>query len=264
MVITTDTLVEGVHFLSTDPPEDVAWKLIAVNLSDLAAKGAIPEGVLLNYVLADDDGWDRRFVAGLSKIVNRFSCPIIGGDTVRLPVGTPRVLSVTAIGRSKLVPRRGGACAGDALYVTGSIGDGGAGLAIARGGNGHDRLTHAYRRPIPLLAEGQMLGPLVHAMSDVSDGLLIDAQRMAVASGLEVVIDLDRIPLSREYVDMLGEDRLAASTAGDDYQLLFAASADLVLPVKATLIGRFRLGSGIVIYDNDEPVPLPSTLGFEH
>ncbi len=264
MVVTTDTLVEGVHYLPSDAPEDVAWKLVAVNLSDLAAKGAVPEGLLLNHALADDDAWETRFVAGLAAAVTQFSCPIIGGDTVRLPPGAPRVSSVTAIGRSQVVPRRGGAQAGDGLWVTGTIGDAGAGLTVACGGSGATRLLAAYCRPVPLLAEGQRLAPVVHAMSDVSDGLLIDAQRMAAASGLAVTIELDQVPLSADYVAAAGEDRLAAATAGDDYQLLFASGCALTPPVAATLIGRFGAGSGLVLRQGGAPIPLPDRLGFEH
>lgn len=266
-VLTTDTLVEGVHFLDSDPPGDVAWKLVAVNLSDLAAKGAAPVGVMLNYPLRGDDGWDVDFLAGFGAVLRRFDCSLLGGDTVSLPVGAPRVLSLTAIGASGLVPERAGARAGDALYVTGTIGDAGAGLAVARGGAGPGALLGAYRRPAPLLAEGQALARVVHAMMDVSDGLLIDAARMAAASDLALVIDLRAVPLSAAYRQLMGDDqaaRLAAATAGDDYQLLFAADTAAQLPVPATCIGRFSAGAGLAITDGTQPVPLPALLGFEH
>lgn len=137
-VVTTDTLVESVHFLPADPPGDVAWKLVATNLSDLAAKGALPEGLLLNYPLSDT-AWDRAFLAGFDEALTAFACPLIGGDTVSLPAGAPRVLTVTALGRDAVAPPRGGGRAGDALWVTGTIGDAGAGLAVARGGHDGDR-----------------------------------------------------------------------------------------------------------------------------
>ena len=192
-VLTTDTLAEGIHFLATDPPGDVAWKLLAVNLSDLAAKGATPEGVLLNYPLTDA-AWDRAFLAGLAQALRTFSCPLIGGDTVSLPAGAPRVLTLTALGRDAAAPARSGARTGDALWVTGPIGDAGAGLRIARGEPGPPALLAAYRRPQPRLAEGRRLAPLVHAMCDVSDGVLIDAARMATASGLAVECRARRAP----------------------------------------------------------------------
>lgn len=280
LVLTTDTLVEGVHFLSDDPPGDVAWKLLTVNLSDLAAKGAAPEGAMLSYPLGDS-AWDAAFVAGLGEALRAFDCALIGGDTVSLPAGAPRVLTLTAIGRAgRATPARSGARAGDILYVTGTIGDGGAGLtiakrlagdpaglAIARGKTGPAELLAAYRRPQPRLAEGQALAPLVHAMMDVSDGALIDAQRMAGASDLAVTIDLATIPLSASYRAFAGDDRaarLAAATAGDDYELLFAAPPGQTLPAAATAIGRFAPGSGLTLVDGAQSLPLPPRLGFEH
>lgn len=262
LVLTTDTLVEGVHFLPTDPPGDVAWKLLAVNLSDLAAKGAVPEGVLLNYPLGDD-AWDRAFLAGLKASLANFRCTLIGGDTVSLSLAAPRVLTATALGRAPVAPSRTGAQAGDSLWVTGTIGDAGAGLAIAKGADGPAELLTAYGRPAPRLAEGRALAPHVHAMSDVSDGLLIDAMRMATASSLAVTIDLARIPLSAAYRAWNG-DAVAAATAGDDYELLFALPAWMTSPVPATRIGAFAPGTGLTLLDRGNPVPLPHRLGFEH
>lgn len=265
-ILTTDTLVEGVHFLPGDPAGDVAWKLLAVNLSDLAAKGAAPVGVLLNYPLGDDR-WDRDFLAGLSEALRAFDCALLGGDTVSLPSGAPRVLTLTAIGTATAAPGRSGARAGDVLYVTDTIGDAGPGLAIAQGAPGPAALLAAYRRPVPRLAEGRALGARVSAMMDVSDGLLIDAARLAAASGVAVTIDLARVPLSTEYRAHCGDDRaarLAAATAGDDYQLLFAASPGLTLPVAATAIGGFASGAGLTLVDGNEALALPLRLGFEH
>jgi len=260
LVVTTDTLVEGVHFLPTDPAQDVAWKLVATNLSDLAAKGAVPEGILLNYPLGDD-AWDRAFLEGLADILTAHDTRLIGGDTVTLPPGAPRILTVTAFGSDAAAPARAGAKPGDALYVTGMIGDAGAGLAIALGKPGPAELLAAYRRPQPRLADGRRLARHVHAMMDVSDGLLIDAARMALASGLAVAIDLAAIPLSDAYRAYSG-DRVAAATAGDDYQLLFAAPEDFA--TDATRIGAFLTGSGLVLHDAGTPVPLPPSLGYEH
>lgn len=266
LVVTTDTLVEGVHFLAADPPGDVAWKLVAANLSDLAAKGARAEGVLLNYPLSDD-AWDAAFLDGLAEVLTACACPLIGGDTVSLPPGAARVLTATAFGADAAAPPRSGARAGDALWVTGTIGDAGAGLAIARGTAGPAALLPAYRRPTPRLAEGRALAPFVHAMMDVSDGLLIDAARMAAASGLRVTIDLARVPLSDDYRAFAGEDRaarIAAATAGDDYQLLFAGPADARWPVAAARVGRFAEGAGLTLVDGEAAVALPARLGFEH
>ncbi|MEH3035481.1 MAG: thiamine-phosphate kinase [Sphingomonas adhaesiva] len=258
LTVTTDTLVEGIHFLPADPAADVAWKLVATNLSDLAAKGARAEGILLNYPLRDD-AWDAAFVAGLGQVLAAFACPLIGGDTVSLAPGAPRVLSVTAFGTDAAAPPRSGARAGDALYVTGTIGDAGAGLCIARAGHGDRALLARYRRPVPRLAEGRALAPLVHAMMDVSDGLLIDAARMAAASGLAIAIDLSAVPLAPGVTDPM-----TAATAGDDYELLFAAAPDVALPVPATRVGTFAPGAGLTLSHEGHSVPLPATLGYQH
>lgn len=272
LVVTTDTLVEGVHFLPDDAPADVAWKLLATNLSDLAAKGARVEGALLNYPLRDD-GWDRAFVDGFDVALRRFGCTLLGGDTVTLPAGAPRVLTLTAFGTDAPAPARSAARPGDLLLVAGAIGDAGAGLELATGrrivSDAADAaaLLAVYRRPMPLLDAGRALAPVVRAMMDVSDGVLIDAARMAAASGLAVAIDLARLPLSDAFVRVVGDDhdaRLQAATAGDDYALLFAAGADARLPIRATCLGRFAAGEGLCLYFNDEPLPLPASLGYQH
>ncbi|MFK3888103.1 thiamine-phosphate kinase [Sphingomonas sp. NPDC079357] len=258
LTITTDTLVEGIHFLPTDPPQDVAWKLVATNLSDLAAKGALVEGILLNYPLRDA-AWDAAFLDGLAGVLTELDCLLLGGDTVTLPPNAPRILTVTAFGRDAPAPPRSGAKAGDALYVTGTIGDAGAGLAIARAGTGDAVLLARYRRPVPRLAEGRALAWQVHAMMDVSDGLLIDAARMAAASALAVTIDLAAVPLAPGVTDPL-----AAATAGDDYELLFAAPVDRALPVPATRVGSFAPGTGLTLTQDSRTVPLPASLGYQH
>jgi len=258
LVLTHDMIAEDVHFLGTDDRADVAWKLIAVNLSDLAAKGAEPVGVLVGASLTQSAA---AFVTGLHVALSHFETPLLGGDTIAPAEGGCEVFSCTALGRATHlpVPSRAGAVIGDALWVTGTIGDAGAGLAIARGSEGPAELLERYLRPTPRLAEGRALAPYVHAMMDVSDGLLIDASRMAQASGLAVEIDLALIPLSSHL-----SDRMAAATAGDDYELLFAAPADFVPPVPATRIGGFADGAGLSLSDKGTPVPLPDRLGYLH
>lgn len=277
LVLTHDMIVKGVHYLPNDPPADVAWKLVAVNLSDLAAKGARPVGALLGYALGGDS-WDRAFVAGLATALAAFGLPLLGGDTVAMPAGAPRALGLTAIGEAGTeVPARGGAQAGDLLWVSGAIGDAGLGLELLR--EGRDAPAgpiERYRNPRPRLEAGQRLAPLVTAMMDVSDGLLIDAGRMAAASDAAVTIALDAAPLSPDYLDARGgtrEARLAAVTAGDDYELLFAArpgdaaqilslADEIGLPFSR--IGRFESGDGLTLADAGGAVPLPPRLGFEH
>jgi thiamine-monophosphate kinase len=273
LVLTHDVIAEGVHFLPDDPPGDVAWKLVAVNLSDLAAKGARPLGVLLGFALGDE-AWDRAFVEGLGVALRAFGLPLLGGDTV----AAPRVLGLTAIGEATgPVPSRSGAKAGDPLWVSGTIGDSGAGLSGLRGELPRDAaLVERYRNPRPRLEGGQRLAPLVSAMMDVSDGLLIDASRLAAASGVGLDIDLSLLPLSDAYRRAAGEDRearLAAATAGDDYELLFTAPAERsseVLAVAEAIglplnpIGVAVEGGGLRLSDGGAPVPVPPRLGWEH
>jgi thiamine-monophosphate kinase len=274
LVLTHDMIVEGVHYLPGDPPGDVAWKLVAVNLSDLAAKGARPLGALLGYTLGESD-WDKAFVRGLDAVLGAFSLPLLGGDTVAMPAGAPRALGFTAIGRAAgPVPARSGARPGDLLWVSGAIGDAGAGFRILKGELAESAaLVERYRNPRPRLEAGERLAPIVTAMMDVSDGLLIDAARMAAASGCAARIDLDSVPLSEAFLALLGEARLDAATAGDDYELLFAAdraaapnilalAEEIGLPLSR--IGRFSAGAGRSLSDRGEAVALPAKLGFEH
>jgi thiamine-monophosphate kinase len=271
LVLTHDMIVEGVHYLPDDPPADVAWKLVAVNLSDLAAKGARPIGALLGFTLGDE-AWDRAFAEGLGQALAAFDLPLLGGDTVTAPV---RVLGLTALGRTaQIPPERSGARPGDHLWVSGTIGDAGAGLAMLQGRlTPDDALVERYRLPRPRLEAGQRLAPLVGAMMDVSDGLLIDAHRMAAASGCGLDLTLDAIPLSNAYLAACGEARLGAATAGDDYELLFAApprAAQTILALAEeiglpfTPIGTAVVGAGLTLSENGAPIPLPARLGFEH
>lgn len=267
LILTSDTMIEGVHYLRTDPPADIGWKLACVNLSDLAAKGAKPLGCLLNYALSGDEAWDAAFLKGLGEALNRYAMPLLGGDTVGMPSSSARSYSLTAIGEaSGPVPARGGAQSGDILYTTGPVGDAGIGLNLAQADpSASGPLVEAYRRPRPRLAEGALLAPHVHAMMDVSDGLLIDAGRMADASGLRVVID--HIPLSPALEATRGAStavQLAAARAGDDYELLFALPPAKRPPVRAIPIGRFEDGSGIRLLIDGADVPLPERLGWEH
>jgi thiamine-monophosphate kinase len=273
LVLTHDMIVEGVHFLPDDPPADVAWKLVAVNLSDLAAKGARPVAALLGYTLGEP-AWDEAFVAGLTEAVEAFDLTLLGGDTVSAPAGAARAFGLTAIGSAvPPVPARSGALPGHLLWVSGTIGDAGAGLRILRGEiEGDEALVRRYRRPQPRLAAGERLALLASAMMDVSDGLLIDAGRIATASDVAISIALDLVPLSDAY-RACGGSRLEAATAGDDYELLFTAPPEAggaILEVAATLglrlteIGTVGPGAGLHLTDDGAAVTLPGRLGWEH
>ncbi|HYG47908.1 MAG TPA: thiamine-phosphate kinase [Allosphingosinicella sp.] len=278
LVLTHDMLVEGVHYLPDDPPGDVAWKLVAVNLSDLGAKGARPLGALLGYTLAGDTAWDAAFVEGLYTALAAFEIPLLGGDTVSAGAAGPRVLALTAIGEAHgPAPSRSGAAAGDHLWVTGTIGDAGAGLRALRGELPPDpALVESYRTPRTRVEIGPDLAPLVTAMMDVSDGLLIDSARLARASGVAIEIELEAIPLSAALVRTLGDSRdsrLGAATAGDDYELLFTASPGRGIElldiadrsgIPVNRIGVVGRGAGLHLTEGGRPVPLPPRLGWEH
>ncbi|BBD99268.1 thiamine-phosphate kinase [Sphingobium amiense] len=267
LILTSDTIVEGVHYLPGDPPQDIGWKLAAVNLSDLAAKGAQPLACLLNYSLSGAAEWDAAFLDGLHAALERYGMPLIGGDTVKMPAGSARSYSLTAIGEATGdVPTRAGARAGHRLYVTGPVGDAGAGLDLLRCDAGaQGPLIDAYRRPRPRIAEGVLLAPLASAMMDLSDGLLIDAARMARASG--VAIRIDHIPLSPALEQARGASlatRIAAAQAGDDYELLFVLPPDVTPPVHAIPVGEVAEGAGLSLRIDGAPVPLPDRLGWQH
>ena len=277
LVLTHDTIAEGVHFLPDDPPASVGWKLVAVNLSDLAAKGAEPLAALMSATIAGDGSWEEGFLAGVAAACESYSLPLIGGDTVALPAGAPRVLGLTAIGRSgQVIPSRGGGRPGDRLWLVGTLGDAAAGLAaLIADSHAEGALVEAYRRPIPLLAAGRALAPRAHAMMDVSDGLLLDLSRLCAASGCGASIDLDALPLGKAFIAERGrtrEARLFAATGGDDYALLGAFAPDLdprlmtCLP-RATIltpIGYLDRGKGISLTDAAGEVELPERLGYEH
>ena len=249
LVITHDMMAEGTHFRPDADLADVAWKLVATNLSDLAAKGAEPVGVLLGHVLGRDDA---RFLEGLGEALTAFGAPLLGGDTVAAKGA--RSFGLTAIGRATCqpVPARSGAAAGDSIYLTSPVG------CAMLGFEGVAEHLAAFNRPIPRLREGQALAPHVSAMMDVSDGLLLDAFRMAQASGVTFMLDPQAIPVA-------DPARLADCIRwGDDYELLFTAPPAAALPVSAYRIGSVTAIAAAPLLLGDEPLSDPATLGFQH
>jgi thiamine-monophosphate kinase len=272
LVATHDMLAEGVHFTPDCPPADVGWKLVAVNLSDLAAMGARPVGVLMGAGIGAGRGldWAEALVAGMGQALARFGVPLLGGDTIRC--GPTSVLALTALGS---VPPGGalgrmGASAGDDLWVSGTIGEAGLGLQVAQGvrcGADDALLLKRYRRPVPQLALGLALRGIASAAMDVSDGLLIDAARLAESSGLGAELVRAAIPLSdAARASGVPVDELAA--LGDDYELLFAAppaadgavlAAAEAARVPVQRIGRLVVGAGLTL---DGAVP--ARVGYQH
>ena len=255
LVLTHDMMVEGVHWLPGQDPADIAWKLVAVNLSDLAAKGAEPLGVLLGYMLGADDA---RFLEGLGEALAAFNVPLLGGDTVS-GGGGARALGLTAIGRAttRPVPSRSGARAGDKVYVTGALGGAMWGFEALK--RGIDTDTSPFRRPVPRLAEGRALAPMVSAMMDISDGLLLDARRMAQASGVTIAINAASVPIAAA---LPAERRRDALSWGDDYELLFTLAGERIPPIPAVCIGTAcEAGTDAVLLDGSAP---DGTLGYQH
>lgn len=243
LVVTTDTLVAGRHFPLDALPFDIGWKALAVNLSDLAAMGATPVGVTLAITLpAADAPWLAAFSDGFFALADAHAVPLIGGDTTRGPLS----ITVTALGRVpfKQALRRDGARPGDLIYVSGTLGDGGLGLALAQQRLPGVELLPADRdhalarlhRPAPRLALGLALQGIASAAMDVSDGLAQDLGHLLAASGgaqpLGATLTLERLPLSpalRQLADLgdAWQQQVLdwALTAGDDYELLFTVPA---------------------------------------
>jgi thiamine-monophosphate kinase len=252
LVLTHDMMVEGVHTLPGQDPADIAWKLVTTNLSDLAAKGARPVGVMLGHMLGADDA---RFVAGLTEVLNRYGVPLLGGDTSS--GGPPRAWGLTAIGRAtqRPVPSRSGARAGDSVWVTGPLGAAMAGFEALRGGTDEDSV--AFRRPLACLAEGEVLAPLVTAMVDISDGLLLDASRVAEASSVTLTLVSADVPIA------VPENRRSdALRWGEDYELLFTLPAGIEPTVTAWRIGEVIERAEVALLLDGEPPSGP--LGYEH
>jgi len=254
LVLTHDMMVEGVHYLPGQDMGDVAWKLVACNVSDLAAKGAEPLGALLGAMLGEDN---QGFASGLSEALDHYGMPLLGGDTVS--GGPPRSFGLTAIGRAthRPVPSRSGARPGDAIYVTGELGAAMMGFEALRDGSGADNT--AYRRPLARLDEGQALAPLVTAMMDISDGLLLDAWRLAGASDVTLALDSKAVPIAAPE-----ERRLDALRWGDDYELLFTLPPGTAPPVPATRIGTAEPKGFVPLFLDGEPLANSEGLGWQH
>ncbi len=275
LVLTADALVEGRHYLASDPPDLIARKMLRVNLSDLAAKGAKAVGYLMTTAFAPDidEDWIAKFVAGLAADQREFGVALMGGDTVATP--GPTTLSVTAIGivPQGKAPRRNGARTGDKLFVSGTIGDGALGLKVLRGelldlDPAHRQaLADRYHLPQPRMQLGAALVGAAHAALDVSDGLVADAGHIAEASRCGVVIHADRVPLSAAAQEALAGDLdllPAILAGGDDYELLFTASAWRPEWKGVTEIGEVVAGEGVRVLDRDGGEIALARRGWQH
>ncbi|MEO8289571.1 MAG: thiamine-phosphate kinase [Gaiellaceae bacterium] len=238
-VATKDLLVEDVHFrLEWTSIRDLGYKAAAVNLSDLAAMGAEPEGLLVGLGVPADT--ELEALVELYEGLNEPGVPVVGGDTTRAPTWT---LSVTAFGRSERVPGRAGARPGDVLAVTGPLGAAAAGLyALEHGFEDFPELVETQRRPPIRLAAGRALAPVAHALVDLSDGIATDAARIAARSGCKLVLDVDAIPRAPRIEDVAS---LPFWTMGEDYELLAVLAPEDAEAAGFTVVGRCEEGSGV-------------------
>ncbi len=285
LVLTKDAIIEGVHFLPNDPLDTVARKLMRVNLSDLAAKGAEPFGYLLACHWSPRCGWPERmtFVDGLRADQKAFGVALVGGDTVATP--GPASFSMTLLG---WIPKgrtvgRAGARPGDLVFVTGAIGDGWLGLEAVQGKLSLDverlaALSSHYRTPTPRIDFALPIRDMASAAIDVSDGLVADLEHLAEASGVRLEIDLETVPLSapgQAWFDGRVDEQAALEklvTGGDDYEIAFTASArdEAALRREAdrrhlrlTRIGAVTAGQGVAVRFGGQPVAFDRS-GFTH
>jgi thiamine-monophosphate kinase len=234
IVVTTDAIVEGVHFLSDDPPDTIARKSLRVNLSDLAAKGAVPAGFVLTLALRHaNDAWLTPFARGLGEDASHFQCLLLGGDTISTP--GPLMISITAFGRvppGRMI-RRAGAEPGDRVVISGTIGDAALGLDILKGGAvatalagdtaAKEMLIGRYRIPQPRTALALAVRDYASAAMDVSDGLAGDLAKLCAASDVSAAIDAQSIPLSAAAQTVLKQGAAGIESivsGGDDYEIL--------------------------------------------
>lgn len=278
LVVTKDMAVAGVHFFPDDPPDLIAAKALRVNLSDLAAKGAVPAGFLLGLGLPPD--WTAEFLAafaaGLARDIETYGCPLYGGDTVKVP--GPLTVSVTAFGRASRTVRRRGARAGDTICVTGTIGDAALGVFVrdaqrrpaespswiaALDARQSEHLVRRYLGPQPRCALARAVARHAHAAMDVSDGLAGDLAKMMAASGTGARIALDAVPLSPAARAALHVDpalRRCVMTGGDDYEILLACPPEALAPLAAAAaaagtalspIGEVTAAPGLAFLDGE-------------
>ena len=279
LVSVLDTLVDGVHYPRELAPQDIGYRAVAVNLSDIAAMGAVPAWMLLGLTLPSaDPDWLQGFAAGLYEAADEHGVSLVGGDTTR---GEQTVISVQLSGHvgPNAWLARGGARAGDLIFVSGTLGDAAGGLEILMDTTKEDsedgkELAARFRRPTPRVKLGQGLAPLASAAIDVSDGLLADLGHVLQASGRGAAIDFQALPLSSALLRHYGRERAVsfALGGGDDYELCFTVpegkqaalyECASALDVAVTRIGTVDDGDGLRCADNGVPVTL-DPVGFQH
>ncbi len=258
-----DTLVEDVHFPHDTPPADIAWRAVAVNLSDLSAMGAVPRWMMLGLTLpAVDESWVRNFSTGLFEAATEYGVSLIGGDTTR---GAKTVVSISMTGDAPPEPLlRTGARVGDSIFVTGTPGDAAGGLALYNDGAPCEFLLQRFLRPTPRVRTGQSLVGTASAAIDVSDGLAGDLAKILRASGVGAEVDLGALPISDALRAQFDEEQCCkfAMLGGDDYELCFTAPHDTDIP-GTTAIGTITATGELVCRLGDETIDVDTT-GYRH
>jgi thiamine-monophosphate kinase len=276
IAVTVDTLVAGIHFPDDLPPGALGHRILAVNLSDLAAMGARPRWATLALTVpTPDPEWFREFSSGLFSLAERFDVALIGGDLCRGPLSATLQVIGGFDGEDRLT--RGGAAPDDDIYVTGTLGDAAAGLGLMGepdGGGARTWLRERFARPEPRVDAGLALVSIATAAIDVSDGLLADLGHVCEASGCGAVVDADSVPLSAELRSACAPDRAIelALAGGDDYELCFTAPAARAAAISAAAaatgtpmarIGSIVAGDGVLCLRGGEPYA-PQARGYRH
>ena len=262
----TDTLVAGVHFPENTDPADIAYRAVAVNLSDIAAMGAEPRWMTLALTLNEaDPNWVKSFADGLFRAADAYGVTLVGGDTTQGPIVTVTV-TVTGEIETGAALLRSGARAGDGIFVTGTLGDAAAGLAMLQAGQADEFLVSRFLRPTPRIETGRALVTNASAAIDISDGLLGDLKKLLAASGVGGEIEFADLPLSNALSENFeAHERLHfALTGGDDYELCFTAEASAVVSVTGiTRIGTVEATTGLVCRHNGNIVEFDDS-GYRH
>lgn len=274
LCVSTDTLLEGVHFLPNSRAKVVASRTMAANLSDLAAMGATPYAFLLAMTFPEArEDWLEDFSTTLAEIIEQYQVPLVGGNLSKGPLSLTVTIMGTVPAGSAI--KRSGASVGDDIYVTGTLGDAAQGLALSRKGEADGYLVSRYQSPVARIAAGRQLRGLANSLIDISDGLVAEIGHLAETDSLGAEIAAWELPLSKELVKSAGED-IAISMAlfsGDDYELCFTADPADSGEIKAvsdsidvpmTRIGVVTDGGEIVIRDSKgEPMDFGNA-GYEH
>jgi thiamine-monophosphate kinase len=261
-----DTLVEGVHFPPDTKAADIAYRAVAVNLSDIAAMGATPRWMTLALTLSDaSEQWAASFSSGLFEAADKYNVALVGGDTTSGPIVTVTV-TITGEVETGAALLRSGAKRGDGIFVTGTLGDAAAGLKLLQSGETDDFLVQRFLRPTPRITTGRALAGKANSAIDISDGFAGDLKKLLAASAVGGEIDIDKLPLSESLRERFAAEEQwhLALCGGDDYELCFTAPRDAVKDIPGiTEIGCVHESAGLVCRRNGDIVEVDDS-GYRH